>query len=129
MPIVDVLAPAVFANPSLAHGALRSLRDLRLPSVEVVALDTGSPVQVSDIAFWCVSESFTLHHKLFPRPPSAAWTYSDWPSESGKAAHLTRLNLHIGEVADTIGDDVPWADSCRSCEGGRSGSIHAGMCV
>jgi len=35
-----------------------------------------------------------------------AWTYSDWPSQSGTAAKLARLNLHITEVSNSVGKEV-----------------------
>lgn len=35
-----------------------------------------------------------------------AWTYSDWDQQSTTVARLTRLRLHIQEVADKIQADV-----------------------
>ena len=32
-----------------------------------------------------------------------AWTYADWPSESTYADRLTRLRLHLEEVANAMG--------------------------
>lgn len=34
-----------------------------------------------------------------------AWSYSDWPTLSTTALKLARLNLHIAEVADRIGNE------------------------
>jgi hypothetical protein len=34
-----------------------------------------------------------------------AWTYSDWPSQTTRAARLTRLRLHVAEVANDIGTE------------------------
>lgn len=35
-----------------------------------------------------------------------AWTYSDWASQATAAAQLARLNLHIGELTDSVGREV-----------------------
>ena len=35
-----------------------------------------------------------------------AWTYSDWVSQSTPAAQLARLNLHMKEVADSVGKEL-----------------------
>jgi hypothetical protein len=34
-----------------------------------------------------------------------AWTYADWPSQSTPALRLTRLRLHMAEVANEIGKE------------------------
>lgn len=34
-----------------------------------------------------------------------AWTYADWPSQSTVALRLTRLRLHMAEVANKIGNE------------------------
>lgn len=35
-----------------------------------------------------------------------AWTYADWPSQTTPALRLTRLNLHITEVTQKIGNEI-----------------------
>jgi hypothetical protein len=43
-----------------------------------------------------------------------AWTYSDWVSQSTPAAQLTRLNLHIKEVSDAVGNEIGSDGKSRS---------------
>ncbi|HRI52472.1 MAG TPA: hypothetical protein PLW65_20045 [Pseudomonadota bacterium] len=35
-----------------------------------------------------------------------AWTYSDWAQQTTPALRLARLNLHIEEVTDKIGNEI-----------------------